>query len=280
MMAQVAPRVGDIKFNTRLVLGAMQRAEDAHCDMLVLPELVLTGYPPEDLLLRHAFMREVDEAVAQIVANARQAVVVFGHPRLVDGDLFNSATLAANGKLVGVYDKRALPNYGVFDELRYFTAGSGADVFEVHGWRIGVGICEDLWDDELAESVASRPRDVLLNLNASPFHLDKQLEREALMQRRAVRFGVPAVYVNPVGGAGRDRVRWWQSCHGCEWRVAGAGTNVRMCRCAGGCSCELWRGNTNAGYNESDTLRAGARSTRLCAAQRLFAGANRPVRGH
>ncbi|OIO70409.1 MAG: NAD+ synthase [Zetaproteobacteria bacterium CG12_big_fil_rev_8_21_14_0_65_55_1124] len=200
MMAQVAPRVGDIKFNTRLVLGAMQRAEDAHCDMLVLPELVLTGYPPEDLLLRHAFMREVDEAVAQIVANARQAVVVFGHPRLVDGDLFNSATLAANGKLVGVYDKRALPNYGVFDELRYFTAGSGADVFEVHGWRIGVGICEDLWDDELAESVASRPRDVLLNLNASPFHLDKQLEREALMQRRAVRFGVPAVYVNPVGG--------------------------------------------------------------------------------
>ena len=200
MMAQVAPQVGDIAYNTHLVLEAMQRAEALHCDMLVLPELVLTGYPPEDLLLRHAFMREVEGAVAQIVANARQAVVVFGHPRHVDGCMFNSASLAADGKLVGVYDKRALPNYGVFDERRYFTPGSGSDVFEVHGWSIGLGICEDLWDEEVIETTASRPRDVLLNLNASPFHIDKQLEREALMQRRAKRLGVPVVYVNPVGG--------------------------------------------------------------------------------
>jgi len=199
-MAQVAPQVGDIAYNTRLVLDAMQRAEAAHCDMLVMPELVLTGYPPEDLLLRHAFMREVENAVVQIVANARQAVVVFGHPRRADGHLFNSASLAAGGRLVGVYDKRALPNYGVFDERRYFMPGNGLDVFEVHGWRIGIGICEDLWDDGVAEAAAVRPRDVLLNLNASPFHIDKQLEREALMRRRASRFGVPAVYVNPVGG--------------------------------------------------------------------------------
>jgi NAD+ synthase (glutamine-hydrolysing) len=122
----------------------MQRVEAAHCDLLVLPELVLTGYPPEDLLLRHAFMREAEAAVTQIVANSGQAAVVFGHPRLLDGHLFNSASIAANGKLVGVYDKRALPNYGVFDERRYFTPGTGPDVFEVHGWRIGVGICEDL----------------------------------------------------------------------------------------------------------------------------------------
>jgi len=199
-MAQVAPQVGDISFNTRLVLEAMQRAEKAHCDMLVLPELVLTGYPPEDLLLRDAFMCEVENATAQIVANAKQAVVVFGHPRRVDGCLLNSATLAANGKLVGVYDKRALPNYGVFDERRYFVPGNSPDVFEVHGWRIGIGICEDLWDDDLAEEAASRPRDVLLNLNASPFHIDKQLERESLMARRARRFGAPSIYVNPVGG--------------------------------------------------------------------------------
>jgi NAD+ synthase (glutamine-hydrolysing) len=200
MMAQVAPQVGDIAFNVRLVLEAIQRAEASHCDMLVLPELVLTGYPPEDLLLRDAFIREVEDATAQIVANAKQAVVVFGHPRWSDGCLLNSATLATNGKVVGVYDKRALPNYGVFDELRYFSPGRSPDVFEVHGWRIGVGICEDLWDDTLVEASASQPRDVLLNLNASPFHIDKQLEREALMQRRALRFGVPTVYVNPVGG--------------------------------------------------------------------------------
>ncbi|MDQ6971851.1 MAG: NAD(+) synthase, partial [Mariprofundaceae bacterium] len=200
MMAQCAPQVGNIAGNTRLVLDAMQRASAAHCDMLVLPELMLTGYPPEDLLLRHAFMDEVDAAVAQIACNAGACVVVFGHPRRHDGHLFNSASLAAGGCVVGSYDKRALPNYGVFDERRYFSPGSGDDVFEVHGWRIGIGICEDLWDDELAEAAAGRPRDVLLNLNASPFHVDKQQEREALMQRRAVRFGVPTLYVNPVGG--------------------------------------------------------------------------------
>jgi NAD+ synthase (glutamine-hydrolysing) len=200
MMAQVAPQVGNIDFNTRMVLAAMQRAGAMHCDMLVLPELVVTGYPPEDLLLRRAFMREAEAAVAQIITHSGQTLVVFGHPRLVDGQLFNSASLATNGKLVGVYDKRALPNYGVFDERRYFTPGGGPDVFEVHGWRIGVGICEDLWDDEVAEEAACRARDVLINLNASPFHVDKQLEREALMQRRARRFGVPVLYVNPVGG--------------------------------------------------------------------------------
>lgn len=200
MMAQLAPRVGDIAYNMQLVLDAMQGAESAHCDMLVLPELVLTGYPPEDLLWRHAFMDEAEDAVAHIVAHSANTVVVFGHPRRENGLLLNSATLAANGEIVGVYDKRALPNYGVFDERRYFTPGSGPDVFEVHGWRIGIGICEDLWDDELAEKAAARPRDVLLNLNASPFHIDKQLERESLMQRRAARFGVPVVYVNPVGG--------------------------------------------------------------------------------
>lgn len=200
MMAQLAPKVGDIAYNTRQVLEAMQRADAAHCDMLVLPELVLTGYPPEDLLWRHAFMDEAEAAVARVVAASGRAVVVFGHPRRENGQLLNSATLATHGKVVGIYDKRALPNYGVFDERRYFTPGSGPDVFEVHGWRIGIGICEDLWDDDLAEKAALRPRDVLLNLNASPFHVDKQLERESLMQRRAKRFGVPVVYVNPVGG--------------------------------------------------------------------------------
>jgi len=200
MMGQLAPKVGDIAYNTQLVLDAMQRADASHCDMLVLPELVLTGYPPEDLLWRHAFMDEVEAALGRVVAQSGKAVVVFGHPRREHDCLYNSATLAADGKIVGVYDKRALPNYGVFDEWRYFTPGSGEDVFEVNGWRIGIGICEDLWSDDVAEKAAARPRDVLLNLNASPFHIDKQLEREALMQRRAMRFGVPVVYVNPVGG--------------------------------------------------------------------------------
>lgn len=200
MMAQIAPQVGNIAANTRMIIEAMQRAAAAHCDLLVLPELAVTGYPPEDLLLRRAFMQEVEAAVNSIIAYAGQTVVVFGHPRRHDGRLYNSASLAANGRRVGVYDKRALPNYGVFDERRYFSPGTGADVFEVHGWHIGIGICEDLWDDEVAEASASRPRDVLVNLNASPFHVDKQQERESLMRRRAARLGAPVVYVNPVGG--------------------------------------------------------------------------------
>jgi len=200
MMAQVAPQVGDVAFNTGLVLDAMKRAKATGCDVLVLPELVLTGYPPEDLLLRFLFMDAVEGAVSRIVAASENTVVVFGHPRRVENGLTNSASLAADGKLLGVYDKRALPNYGVFDERRYFTPGTGPEVFSVHDWRIGIGICEDLWSDTVAEEAAMQARDVLINLNASPFHVDKQIDREVLMKKRAIRFAVPVIYVNQVGG--------------------------------------------------------------------------------
>jgi len=200
MMAQVAPQVGDVVFNTEQVLDVMRRAESADCDVLALPELVLAGYPPEDLLLRSSFMNTVECAVSRIVAASGKAAVVFGHPRRTENGLHNSATLAADGKVLGVYDKRALPNYGVFDERRYFLPGTGPEVFSVHDWRIGVGICEDLWSDTVAEGAVMQARDVLINLNASPFHAGKQHDREALMKQRATRFGVPVVYVNQVGG--------------------------------------------------------------------------------
>jgi len=200
MMAQVAPQVGDVAFNTGLVLDAMRRAKSTDCDVLVLPELVLTGYPPEDLLLRSSFMDAVERSVGRIVAASQKTAVVFGHPRRVENGLHNSATLAADGKVLGIYDKRALPNYGVFDERRYFLPGTGPEVFSVHDWRIGIGICEDLWSGSVAEKAATQARDVLMNLNASPFHVDKQLEREALMKKRAARFAVPIIYVNQVGG--------------------------------------------------------------------------------
>lgn len=200
MLAQIAPRVGDIAYNTALVIDAVQDAERLGCDVVALPELVITGYPPEDLLLRASFLDAVDAAVSKVIEASGNVTVVFGHPRRHGGGLRNSATVARCGRAIGVYDKRALPNYGVFDERRYFSPGEDSHVFEVDGWRIGVGICEDLWDDEVAASVASEPTDVLLNLNASPFHAGKQAEREALMARRAKELGFPVVYVNPVGG--------------------------------------------------------------------------------
>ncbi len=200
MLAQAAPRVGDIAGNVALTLDAMRRAEARGCDIVALPELTLTGYPPEDLLLRQSFLDAVERARDEVVAASGRALVIFGHPRREDGGLRNSVTLAADGRVIGVYDKRALPNYGVFDERRYFEPGDGPEVFQVHGWRVGIGICEDLWNDDVAREQARVGRDVLINLNASPFHLDKQREREDLTRRRAALFGAPVAYVNQVGG--------------------------------------------------------------------------------
>jgi len=200
-IAQVAPRVGDLSANVRLIHDVMQAAEHTRCDVVVLPELAVTGYPPEDLLKRPAFMDEVEAAVAAVVTASRNTCVVFGAPRRDGAVLRNSVMLARCGQVVGIYDKQYLPNYGVFDERRYFEPGSGEPCqFDVNGWQLGISVCEDLCHDELALRQAAMACDVWLNLNASPFHVGKQSQREALVQRRARAFAVPLVYVNPVGG--------------------------------------------------------------------------------
>ena len=200
-IAQTAPRVGDLTGNVRLIRDVAGTAEKSRCDLVVFPELAITGYPPEDLLKRPAFMDAVEVAVEAVVTASRNTCLVFGAPRR-DGDVLrNSVVLARCGKIIGIYDKQFLPNYGVFDERRYFEPGNGdVCVFDVNGWKVGVGVCEDLWHDELAASQANLACDVWLNLNASPFHVAKQSEREALVQRRAREFSAPLVYVNPVGG--------------------------------------------------------------------------------
>ncbi len=199
-LLQSTPRVGDILGNTRLVYQAMQAVSGSDVDMLVCPELVLTGYPPEDLLLRPAFIEEVDEAIGALVQSSGEAVVIFGAPRSEGSELFNSVFMAQHGRLLGIYDKQELPNYGVFDEQRYFSKGAGHAVFTLKGFKVGIGVCEDLWSDELAASQEDFACDVWLNLNASPFHMNKQYEREDLTVKRAKQFGCPMVYVNPVGG--------------------------------------------------------------------------------
>ncbi|MDX8387180.1 MAG: NAD+ synthase [Ghiorsea sp.] len=200
-LIQNSPRVGDIDGNAQLICQAIHNAQINHVDLIVFPELMLTGYPPEDLLLRPAFMDEVEQVTQQVIAQSQDAIVVFGAPRRDGKHLKNSAFIAYCGKLVGVYDKQYLPNYGVFDEQRYFVAGDGQQsVFSVNQWHIGIGICEDLWHDALAANQEDLPCDVWLNLNASPFHINKQDERELLTSKRAIQFAAPLVYVNPVGG--------------------------------------------------------------------------------
>ena len=201
LMAQIAPRVGDLHGNVRQIHEAMAKAEQSCCDLVVFPELAVTGYPPEDLLLRPDFMDEVEVAVAAVVAASGHCCALFGAPRREGSKLRNSALLAHNKKVIGCYDKQRLPNYGVFDEQRYFTAATDATaVFEVRGWRIGVSICEDLWHDALARKHEDLSCDLWVNLNASPFHLGKQQQREQLVARRALQFSAPLIYINPVGG--------------------------------------------------------------------------------
>lgn len=200
-LIQNSPRVGDIDGNTHFICQAIHEAEIKHTDLIVFSELGVTGYPPEDLLQRPAFMDAVEKATQHIISQSGHSIVVFGAPRRDGIHLKNSAFIAHRGTLVGIYDKQYLPNYGVFDEQRYFVKGDvQQSVFKVNGWSVGLGICEDLWHDTLALKQQALPCDVWLNINASPFHIDKQYEREAMTSRRAQQFGCPLVYVNPVGG--------------------------------------------------------------------------------
>ncbi len=200
-LAQIAPEVGDFAGNVRRILEAVRRAEREGADLVALPELAVTGYPPEDLLKRPAFMRAAERATGEVIAAVGGVTAVFGAPRMEGGRCFNSAFLARDGRMIGVYDKQRLPNYGVFDERRYFHPGDGRNcVFRIGGRRVGIGICEDLWHDDLAARQAELGCDLWLNLNASPFHAGKQAEREALVARRARQFGAPVAYLNPVGG--------------------------------------------------------------------------------
>jgi len=200
MLAQCAPRVGDIEGNIAMMLDVMIQAEREHVDILVFPELSLTGYPPEDLLLRASFLDAVEQGIATIIKASSSVCVIFGAPRRTSTGLKNTAFLCHDGKDIGAYDKQCLPNYGVFDERRYFEHGQGENVFKVGGKRIGLGICEDLWQADWCDAQIGKDCDVYIFLNASPFYWGKQMKREAVTSAVAQQWQTPVVYVNPVGG--------------------------------------------------------------------------------
>ena len=201
VMAQVNPLVGDIPGNTQLVIDSVRRAQaEQQADVVVFPELTLTGYPPEDLLLRPSLAVRIEKALAEICAADLESVVVLGYPRVVAGRVFNMAGVIEGGQLKGEYAKHCLPNYQVFDEKRYFVAGDKPCVLPIKGVPVALTICEDIWRQEpvrLAKEAGAR---LMLNLNASPFHRGKQGEREQLLADRAREGAMPIVYVNQVGG--------------------------------------------------------------------------------
>ena len=200
-LAQLNLWVGDIQGNARRIIDAAGQARDEMAaDVIVFPELSLTGYPPEDLLLRPGLHRRVLVALEEIKRQVRGISVVFGYPQQASGGLFNAAAVVADGQLQGVYHKQHLPNYSVFDEKRYFVPGQQPLVVPIRGVPVGLTICEDIWEPGAVALAREAGARLILNLNASPYHLHKGRERLAAVADRVGECALPVVYVNLVGG--------------------------------------------------------------------------------
>ena len=214
-MAQINPTVGDLQGNTSKIIEYIDRSRDQKADIVAFPELAVTGYPPEDLVLKPQFVRDNMECVDRISAAADGIAAVFGYlddspdSGRDDGDdftpastrVYNAAGLAYEGNLAGVYHKVHLPNYGVFDEDRYFKPGEDSPIYPVAGVAVGITICEDIWypDGPIAEQSRAGAR-LIVNINGSPFHAGRSAERERMLSQRAAANGVFLAYVNMVGG--------------------------------------------------------------------------------
>jgi NAD+ synthase (glutamine-hydrolysing) len=199
-LAQINVTVGDLKGNVAKLLDSVERARSQGVDLIAFPELAITGYPPEDLLLRPQFVRDNLDALDIVVKGSAGITLVVG---FVDAeeDIYNAAAVIHDGRLVDVYRKQYLPNYGVFDEDRYFAAGSACSVYEVAGVDVGVNICEDIWyPDGPAQAQAYAGAQVILNISSSPFQAGKRLFRERMLSTRASDGGVMLCYLNLVGG--------------------------------------------------------------------------------
>ena len=201
VMAQLDFLVGDIPGNTDLVIEATQRAATEHdADVVVFPELCLTGYPPEDLLLRPSLEVRVFEALERLQNENLAPAIVIGAPLREGALLYNAAVVIDGGAMTGRYFKRFPPNYQVFDEKRYFAEGRDVVTLDIRGVPVGITVCEDIWKDGPVEEAAAAGAKLILNLNASPYDIDKQARRKALLERKSRENQVSIVYVNLVGG--------------------------------------------------------------------------------
>ena len=202
-LAQINPHVGDLAANKKIILEQIELARNNNVDVIAFPELAITGYPPNDLLFDPDFINDSREVLEDIVTHSSGLCVVIGFPeKIKEGDLLsNSAAIIADGELLDVYRKCLLPNYGIFDEKRYFSPGDSFSTYSIRETNVAINICEDIWYPEgplKAQSMAGA--DLIININASPFHQDKRSERLAMLKERAVENGVTICYVNMTGG--------------------------------------------------------------------------------
>ncbi|MEO1766210.1 NAD+ synthase [Thiobacter aerophilum] len=199
-IAQIDLVVGDLAGNARRILEAARQAQAAGAQLLVTPELALSGYPPEDLVLRQGFCEACLDTLHGLARELGGITVVVGHPDVVGEHRYNAASVLQDGRILTTYHKHKLPNHTVFDEVRYFTPGTTACVFELNGVKIGLNICADIWETAPARLAREAGAELLLVLNASPYHMNKQVSREDVVRQRARENGLAVVYCNLVGG--------------------------------------------------------------------------------
>ena len=203
-IAQLNFLVGDIVGNTKKIIESARNARfHLGADAIVFPELSLTGYPPEDLLLRPRFIEQVQNSIGDIKRAVRDIDIIVGYPEEEPDGLYNALALIRNGQVAATYYKQHIPNYSVFDEKRYFKPGGNGNescVTEINGVKVGLTICEDIWFPEPARQAASEGAELIININASPFHLNKASQRVDVLKQRAQETGLPIIYVNLVGG--------------------------------------------------------------------------------
>ena len=192
--------VGDIKANADKIINLSQLAKAEGADLVMFPELALVGYPPEDLLYRPGFIAQVDVELARIQSQLKDIDVLLGVPERIDQQLYNAGVWLRNGECIARYHKQVLPNYSVFDEMRYFSAGSQSTVVELHGVKFGLAICEDVWEQGPLAEAKFGGAEVMLVLNASPFHIGKYDERLDMLKQRSRENSAPILYLNTVGG--------------------------------------------------------------------------------
>lgn len=202
VMGQLNPIVGDVAGNLKKVIMAANQARDEFAaDVIVFPELMLTGYPAEDLLLRPGLMKRVNKALVTLQKLIGGIAVIVGHPEgLTRQKLYNAVSVIADGERKSVYFKQMLPNYGVFDEKRYFAEGVLPCVVDIKGFRLGLTVCEDIWFAGPATQTAAAGAQLIVNLNASPYQIDKSVLRDQEVGNRVTETGLPVVYVNQTGG--------------------------------------------------------------------------------
>lgn len=201
VMAQMNPLVGDIEGNNRAIIASVKKSQSEHqADVVVFPELTLCGYPPEDLLFRSSMEARIEAARSELQAQNFSATVIIGYPKIVDGRRFNMAGVLHQKKWIVEYAKQELPNYEVFDEKRYFAKGIETCVFDLHGTPTAISICEDIWHENPMLRASRQGAKLMINLNASPFHREKQQQRIKLVGERALLGNIPIIYVNQVGG--------------------------------------------------------------------------------